>query len=39
MHHTDTKVLKEEYLFEAEKNKVSFTPNTITYTAHGKESD
>jgi hypothetical protein len=39
MHHTDTKVLKEEYLFEAEKNKVSFTPNTITYTAHGKEAD
>jgi len=39
MHHADTKVLKEEYLFEAEKNKVSFTPNTITYTAHGKEAD
>ena len=39
MHHADTKVLKEEYLFESEKNKVSFTPNTITYTAHGKEAD
>jgi len=38
MHHADTKVLKEEHLFEAAKNKVSFTPNTITYTAHGPEA-
>jgi hypothetical protein len=39
MHHADNKMLKEEHLFEAAKNKVSFTPNTITYTAHGKEAD
>jgi hypothetical protein len=30
MHHVDTKTLHES---------VSFTPNTITYTAHGKEAD
>jgi len=30
MHHVDTKTLNES---------VSFTPNTITYTAHGKEAD
>jgi hypothetical protein len=30
MHHADTKTLNES---------VSFTPNTITYTAHGKEAD
>ena len=39
MHHAETKTLKEEHLFEAAKSKVSFTPNTITYTAHGKEAD
>ena len=38
MHHEDTKTLKEQHLFEAAKNKVSFTPNTITYTAHGDEA-
>ena len=36
MHHADTKTLHEEVLTEG---KVSFTPNTITYTAHGKEAD
>ena len=40
MHHTDIKHLSESlyenYLTEA---KVSFTPNTITYTAHGKEAE
>lgn len=30
MHHAETKTLHES---------VSFTPNTITYTAHGKEAD
>ena len=38
MHHEGTKTLKEQHLFEAAKNKVSFTPNTITYTAHGDEA-
>ena len=38
MHHEDIKTLKEQHLFEAAKNKVSFTPNTITYTAHGDEA-
>ena len=36
MHHAETKHLIESFLSEA---KVSFTPNTITYTAHGKEAD
>jgi hypothetical protein len=36
MHHADTKSLHESYITES---KVSFTPNTITYTAHGKEAD
>ena len=38
MHHVDTKSLHESHLFEAVKNKISFTPNTITYTAHGPEA-
>ena len=38
MHHEETKTLKEQHLFEAAKNKVSFTPNTITYTAKGDEA-
>jgi hypothetical protein len=37
MHHADTKTLHEEYIAEA-KGDVSFTPNTITYTAHGDEA-
>ena len=36
MHHADTKTLHESYLAEA--SKVSFTPNTITYTAKGDEA-
>jgi hypothetical protein len=39
MHHADTKNLSEGYLVEAKTGNVSFTPNTITYTAHGKEAD
>ena len=37
MHHAETKQLHEEYLEEA-KGDVSFTPNTITYTAKGEEA-
>ena len=37
MHHADTKTLHESYIVEA-KGDVSFTPNTITYTAKGKEA-
>ena len=40
MHHADSKHLHEGVIVEATKSsKVSFTPNTITYTAHGKEAD
>lgn len=35
MHHAETKTLQEEYIAEA-KGDVSFTPNTITYTAKGE---
>ena len=35
MHHAETKTLHEEYISEA-KGDVSFTPNTITYTAKGE---
>lgn len=35
--HTKEDRLTEDFLTEA--SKVSFTPNTITYTAHGKEAD
>jgi len=35
MHHAETKTLHEEYIAEA-KGDVSFTPNTITYTAKGE---
>ena len=40
MHHAETKHLTESIVesFLAEA-KVSFTPNTITYTAHGKEAE
>jgi hypothetical protein len=38
MHHADTKTLHESYIVEA-KGDVSFTPNTITYTAKGKEAE
>ena len=38
MHHADTKSLQESYIVEA-KGDVSFTPNTITYTAKGKEAE
>ena len=36
MHHAENKTLHEDYLAEA--SKVSFTPNTITYTAKGDEA-
>ena len=37
MHHEESgKTLHESFL--AEESKVSFTPNTITYTAHGDEA-
>jgi Family of unknown function (DUF6267) len=41
MHHAETKTLHESVIIsEATKaHKVSFTPNTITYTAHGKEAE
>ena len=47
MHHADSKSLHEgvissyeSMIYEAKAGgKVSFTPNTITYTAHGKEAD
>lgn len=39
MHHAESKSLHESYLFEAAKNKISFTPNTITYTAKGKDAE
>ena len=39
MHHAETKHLHEGFIFEAKEHKVSFTPNTITYTAHGKEAE
>jgi hypothetical protein len=35
MHHEETKHLHEGFIVEAKDTKVSFTPNTITYTAHG----
>jgi len=38
MHHAETKHLHEGYIVEASDSKVSFTPNTITYTAHGDEA-
>ena len=38
MHHAETKTLHEGYIVEA-KGSISFTPNTITYTAKGKEAD
>jgi hypothetical protein len=38
MHHAETKTLNEMYLEEAKSGSVSFTPNTITYTAHGDEA-
>jgi len=37
MHHAETKTLHEEYIAEA-KGDVSFTPNTITYTAKGENA-
>ena len=46
MHHADSKSINESLtsyeaiIYEAkEGSKVSFTPNTITYTAKGKEAD
>lgn len=39
MHHAETKTLHEGYIAESKGGKVSFTPNTITYTAHGKEAE
>ena len=40
MHHADTKTINESIIYESKVGgKVSFTPNTITYTAHGKEAD
>jgi len=40
MHHADSKTLHEEYIYEAKKGgSVSFTPNTITYTAHGPDAE
>jgi len=39
MHHADTKTLHEGYMVEAKSSRVSFTPNTITYTAHGPEAE
>jgi hypothetical protein len=38
MHHQDSGKLNEGYIVEAKEGKVSFTPNTITYTAHGDEA-
>ena len=38
MHHEDSKHLHEGFIVEAKGSKVSFTPNTITYTAHGDEA-
>ena len=38
MHHQDSGKLNEGYVIEAKEGKVSFTPNTITYTAHGDEA-
>jgi hypothetical protein len=38
MHHAETKHLHEGVILEAKDSKVSFTPNTITYTAHGPEA-
>ena len=38
MHHADSDKLHEGYIVEAKEGKVSFTPNTITYTAHGDEA-
>jgi hypothetical protein len=38
MHHEETKHLHEGVIMEAKDSKVSFTPNTITYTAHGDEA-
>jgi hypothetical protein len=38
MHHAETKHLHEGYIVEASDSKVSFTPNTITYTSHGDEA-
>ena len=38
MHHQDSGKLNEGYVVEAKEGKVSFTPNTITYTAHGDEA-
>jgi hypothetical protein len=37
MHHAETKSLYEEVILEAKGTKVSFTPNTITYTPKSKE--
>ena len=38
MHHEDSKHLHEGFIVEAKGSKVSFTPNTITYTAHGDDA-
>ena len=38
MHHEDIKHLHEGFIVEAKGSKVSFTPNTITYTAHGDDA-
>jgi hypothetical protein len=37
MHHAETKHLHEGFIVEAKDSKVSFTPNTITYTPKSKE--
>ena len=37
LHHAGSEKLSEGYIVEA-KGDVSFTPNTITYTAHGDEA-
>jgi hypothetical protein len=38
MHHEDSKHLHEGFIVEAKGSKVSFTPNTITYTAKGDDA-
>jgi len=38
MHHAESEKLHEGYIAEEKSGKVSFTPNTITYTAHGEEA-
>lgn len=39
MHHQDSGKINESYITESKSGKVSFTPNTITYTAKGDEAN